>query len=36
VVATPKATAILCDNYIVTETGVSACLHKFPKTITVV
>ena len=36
VVATPKATAILCDNYIVTEIGVSECLHKFPKTITVV
>lgn len=36
VVATPKATAILCDNYIVTETGVSKCLHKFPKNITVV
>ena len=36
VVATPKATAILCDNYIVTETGVSKCLHKFPKKITVV
>ena len=35
VVATPKATAILCDNYIVTETGVSECLHKFPKAITV-
>jgi hypothetical protein len=36
VVATPKATAILCDNYIVSETGVSECLHKFPKEITVV
>jgi Xaa-Pro aminopeptidase len=35
VVATPKATAILCDNYIVTETGVSECLHKFSKEITV-
>jgi Xaa-Pro aminopeptidase len=36
VVATPKATAIICDNYIVSETGVGPCLHKFPKTITVV
>jgi hypothetical protein len=34
-VATPKATAILCDNYIVTESGVSECLHTFPKEITV-
>jgi Xaa-Pro aminopeptidase len=36
VVATPKAIAIICDNYIVTDTGVSECLHKLPKTITVV
>jgi Xaa-Pro aminopeptidase len=36
VVATPKATAILCDNYIVTDTGVSECLHTFPKEITMV
>jgi Xaa-Pro aminopeptidase len=36
VVATKKATAIICDNYIVTETGVSECLHKTPKEITVV
>jgi len=33
VVATPKATAILCDNYMVTKTGVSECLHKIPKEI---
>ena len=26
----------LCDNYLVTESGVSACLHKTPKEIIVV
>ncbi len=36
VVASKKATAILCDNYIVTKTGVSECLHKTPKEIFVV
>ena len=36
VVATPNATAILCDNYMVTKTGVSECLHKTPKEIFVV
>ena len=36
VVASKKATAIICDNYIVTKTGVSECLHKFPKEIVVV
>jgi Xaa-Pro aminopeptidase len=36
VVASQKATAILCDNYIVTATGVSECLHKTPKEIFVV
>jgi Xaa-Pro aminopeptidase len=35
VVATKKATAIICDNYIVTDTGVSGCLHKMPKEIIV-
>lgn len=28
-----KGTAGICDNYIVTETGVSECLHKMPKNI---
>lgn len=28
-----KGTATLCDNYIVTETGISECLHKMPKKI---
>ncbi len=36
VVASKKATAILCDNYIVIKTGVSECLHKIPKEIFVV
>jgi len=36
VVASNKATAILCDNYIVTRTGVSECLHKIPQDIFVV
>jgi hypothetical protein len=36
VVASNKATAILCDNYIVTQTGVSECLHKTPKEIFIV
>jgi Xaa-Pro aminopeptidase len=35
-VLTKEATAIVCDNYIVTETGVSECLHKLPKEIFVV
>jgi len=35
-IRTKSATAIVCDNYIVTETGVSECLHKFPKEIFVV
>jgi Xaa-Pro aminopeptidase len=35
VVAAKHATAIICDNYIVGETGVGECLHKFPKEITV-
>jgi len=30
---TKKATAIIVDNYIVTENGVSECLHKTPKDI---
>jgi Xaa-Pro aminopeptidase len=30
---TKKATAIIVDNYIVTENGVSKCLHKTPKEI---
>jgi Xaa-Pro aminopeptidase len=28
-----KGSATLCDNYIVTETGISECLHKTPKEI---
>jgi hypothetical protein len=36
VVASKKATAIICDNYIVTKTGVGECLHKLPKEIFVV
>jgi Xaa-Pro aminopeptidase len=36
VVGTPKATAVLCDNYMVTKTGVSECLHKIAKEIFVV
>ena len=35
VIATKQATAIICDNYIVGETGVGECLHVFPKEITV-
>ena len=35
VIATKHATAIICDNYIVGEAGVSDCLHTFPKEITV-
>jgi Xaa-Pro aminopeptidase len=31
-----KGTGLLCDNYIVTETGISECLHKTPKEILVV
>ena len=34
-VLSKKATAIICDNYIVTETGVSECIHRFPRKITV-
>ena len=26
-----KASSRICDNYMVTETGVSECLHKTPK-----
>ena len=33
---TEKATALICDNYIVTERGVSECLHKTPKEVFVV
>ena len=32
-VLTQKATATICDNYIVTETGVSECIHQTPKEI---
>lgn len=32
-VATKKATAVICDNYMVTQTGVSECLHETPKEI---
>ena len=35
-ILTKEAIAIVCDNYIVTETGVSECLHKVPKAIVVV
>ena len=28
--------AVVCDNYIVTEGGVSECLHKTPKEVIVV
>lgn len=35
-VVSGKGTGTLCDNYIVTETGVSECLHKTPKEIFVV
>lgn len=35
-ILTKEATAIVCDNYIITETGVSECLHKLPKKILVV
>ena len=35
-VGNPRATAIICDNYIVTETGVSECIHKTPKKVFVV
>lgn len=35
-ILTKEATAIVCDNYIITETGVSECLHKLPKKIFVV
>jgi len=36
VVLTKEAIAIVCDNYIVTETGVGECLHKIPKEIAVI
>jgi Xaa-Pro aminopeptidase len=36
VVASSKATAIICDNYIVGKNGVGECLHKLPKKIFVV
>lgn len=29
------ATGKVCDNYMITETGTSECLHRFPKEITV-
>jgi hypothetical protein len=35
-ILTKEAIAIVCDNYIVTETGVSECLHKIPKAIVVI
>ncbi|MDX9859865.1 MAG: M24 family metallopeptidase [Rhodospirillales bacterium] len=34
--ATPQATALLCDNYIVTETGVGESLYRTPREIFVV
>jgi Xaa-Pro aminopeptidase len=36
VVAAKHATAIVCDNYIVGETGAGECINKFPKEITVI
>lgn len=36
VIASKRATAIVCDNYIVGATGVGECLHSFPKEITVI
>jgi hypothetical protein len=30
---TKQLWAMVCDNYLITETGVSACLHKTPKDI---
>jgi Xaa-Pro aminopeptidase len=35
-VSSKLGTVKLCDNYIVTETGLTECLHKFPQEITVV
>ena len=35
-IITKEAIAIVCDNYIVTETGVGECLHKTPKEIAVI
>ena len=35
-VSTKLGTGKLCDNYIVTEMGLTECLHKFPQEITVV
>jgi Xaa-Pro aminopeptidase len=35
-VSSRKAAAVVCDNYVITETGVSECLHKTPKEIFVV
>ena len=35
-VHTKKATAGICENYIVAETGMSECLHQTPKKIFVV
>lgn len=32
--AGPRAFAMITDNYLVTETGVSECIHRFPKEIT--
>lgn len=34
--ATKTVWAIACDNYLITETGVSECLHKTPKKIIIV
>ena len=31
-----KVWAVVCDNYLVTETGINPCLHKFPREIIVV
>ena len=36
VILTKEAITIVCDNYIVTETGVSECLHKIAKEIVVI
>ena len=36
VVAAKRATAIVCDNYIVGDTGAGECINKFPKEITVI
>ena len=33
IAATPTVFAWVCDNYLITETGVSECLHRTPKKI---